>query len=87
MAVASTLVIDADQPVGELDVVGIGNALVDVLTHEGDAFIAANGLAKGSMTLVDTDRGGSIELAGPTLALDNSPGLARAASIRSVSVL
>lgn len=39
-----------------LDVVGIGNALVDVLTHEDEAFIEAHGLAKGSMTLVDTGR-------------------------------
>ncbi len=54
--VASTPVIDSGQPVGELDVVGIGNALVDVLTHEDEAFIEANGLVKGSMTLVDTER-------------------------------
>jgi sugar/nucleoside kinase (ribokinase family) len=40
----------------EFDVVGIGNALVDVLTHEDDAFIEANGLVKGAMTLIDTDR-------------------------------
>lgn len=39
-----------------LDVVGIGNALVDVLSHEDDDFIATNGLVKGSMTLIDTDR-------------------------------
>ena len=39
-----------------LDVVGIGNALVDVLSHEPDAFIAAHGLEKGAMTLIDTAR-------------------------------
>jgi sugar/nucleoside kinase (ribokinase family) len=39
-----------------LDVVGIGNALVDVLTHEDDAFLDAHGLVKGAMTLIDTDR-------------------------------
>jgi sugar/nucleoside kinase (ribokinase family) len=39
-----------------LDVVGIGNALVDVLTHEDDAFIEAHGLVKAAMTLVETDR-------------------------------
>jgi sugar/nucleoside kinase (ribokinase family) len=38
------------------DVVGIGNALVDVLTHEDEAFIQANGLVKGAMTLIDTER-------------------------------
>ena len=39
-----------------IDVVGIGNALVDVLTHEEEAFIEAHGLAKGAMTLIDMDR-------------------------------
>ena len=39
-----------------LDVVGIGNALVDVLSHEADEFVARHGLTKGSMTLIDTDR-------------------------------
>jgi sugar/nucleoside kinase (ribokinase family) len=39
-----------------LDVVGIGNALVDVLSHEEEEFIEANGLVKGSMTLIDTER-------------------------------
>jgi sugar/nucleoside kinase (ribokinase family) len=38
------------------DVVGIGNALVDVLSHEDDGFIEANALTKGSMTLIDDDR-------------------------------
>ncbi len=45
----------ADQPT-TFDVVGIGNALVDVLTHETDDFLASNGLVKGSMTLIDTGR-------------------------------
>ncbi len=39
-----------------LDVVGIGNALVDVLSHEADAFVAEHGLLKNAMTLIDTDR-------------------------------
>lgn len=38
------------------DVVGIGNALVDVLGTEDDAFIDRLGMVKGSMTLIDTDR-------------------------------
>jgi fructokinase len=36
-----------------LDVLGIGNAIVDVLTRADDAFLAAHGMAKGSMTLID----------------------------------
>ncbi|MGB0695659.1 MAG: adenosine kinase [Rhodospirillaceae bacterium] len=37
----------------QFDVVGIGNAIVDVLSHAEDSFIAAKGLAKGSMNLID----------------------------------
>lgn len=39
-----------------LDVVGIGNALVDVLSHEDETFIDSAGLVKGAMTLVESDR-------------------------------
>ena len=39
-----------------LDVLGIGNALVDVLSHEDEAFVGANDLVKGAMTLIETDR-------------------------------
>ncbi|MCB0989597.1 MAG: adenosine kinase [Acidimicrobiales bacterium] len=42
--------------VHDIDVIGIGNALVDVLTHEEDEFVAAQGLVKGSMTLIDAAR-------------------------------
>lgn len=37
-----------------LDVVGIGNAIVDVLTRTDDAFLSSHGLAKGAMQLIDT---------------------------------
>ncbi len=39
-----------------LDVAAFGNALVDVLSHEADEFIADYDLAKGSMALIDTER-------------------------------
>jgi sugar/nucleoside kinase (ribokinase family) len=42
--------------VAELDVIGIGNALVDVLSHESDGFLAEHGLTKGTMHLVDEAR-------------------------------
>jgi sugar/nucleoside kinase (ribokinase family) len=41
---------------GELDVVGIGNALVDVLTHAEEGFLARQSLVKGTMQLVDEPR-------------------------------
>jgi sugar/nucleoside kinase (ribokinase family) len=40
----------------DFDVVGIGNALVDVLSHEADGFIDRMELVKGSMTLVEEER-------------------------------
>lgn len=36
------------------DVVGIGNAIVDVLSKTDDAFLETHGLAKGGMRLIDT---------------------------------
>lgn len=39
-----------------IDVLGIGNAIVDVISHADDAFISENGLAKGAMTLIDADQ-------------------------------
>ncbi|HKW54840.1 MAG TPA: adenosine kinase [Stellaceae bacterium] len=36
-----------------LDVVGIGNAIVDVIARADEAFLARQGLAKGSMRLID----------------------------------
>ena len=42
------------------DVVGIGNAIVDVLAHADDAFIADHGLAKGAMTLIDAGTADSL---------------------------
>ena len=41
---------------GELDVIGIGNALVDVLTHADEGFLARQSLVKGTMHLVDEAR-------------------------------
>lgn len=43
-----------------LDVVALGNAIVDVLTHEDDAFLDAHALVKGSMSLVDAQTAAGI---------------------------
>ena len=57
------------------DVVGIGNAIVDVIAHADEAFLAAQGLAKGAMTLIDTERAESLYAAmGP--AVESSGGSA-----------
>ena len=62
--------------VAKYDVVGVGNALVDVISHADDQFIGAYELVKGSMTLVDTDRalylykalGSAVEMSGGSAA-------------------
>lgn len=43
-----------------LDVVGVGNALVDVISLEQDDFIEQHQLVKGSMTLIDAERAESL---------------------------
>ncbi len=63
----------ADQ---QLDVVALGNAIVDVLSHSEDAFLAKHKLNKGSMTLIDTaqaealyaDMGPAVEVSGGSAA-------------------
>ena len=43
-----------------LDVVGIGAAIVDILAKVDDRFLTENDIAKGGMTLVDTNRASNI---------------------------
>jgi sugar/nucleoside kinase (ribokinase family) len=58
------------------DVVGIGNALVDVIAHAPDAFVDEHDLVKGAMDLVDTERalqlyqalGSAVEMSGGSAA-------------------
>ena len=39
-----------------IDVAGIGNAIVDVIARADEEFLAAEGFAKGAMTLIDAER-------------------------------
>jgi sugar/nucleoside kinase (ribokinase family) len=68
-AVAFLVVPAAGRPgsTARYDVVGIGNALVDVIAHATDDFLADYGLVKGAMTLIETER--AVELYG---ALDTA---------------
>jgi sugar/nucleoside kinase (ribokinase family) len=58
------------------DVLGIGNAIVDVLARTDDAFLRQHGLVKGAMTLIDAERaealygamGPGIEISGGSAA-------------------
>jgi sugar/nucleoside kinase (ribokinase family) len=66
-----------------LDVLAIGNALVDVLSQESDEFVREHGLERGAMTLVDAERaqalydamGPATEVSGGTAA-NTAAGLA-----------
>jgi sugar/nucleoside kinase (ribokinase family) len=58
-----------------LDILGIGNAIVDVLARADDAFLAAQGMTKGAMTLIDAEAAERIYAAmGP--GVENSGGSA-----------
>ena len=59
-----------------LDVVGIGNAIVDVIAHAEDSFLVEHALNKGAMTLIDAEQadalygamGVSVEVSGGSAA-------------------
>jgi sugar/nucleoside kinase (ribokinase family) len=57
------------------DVVAIGNALVDVIADVDDGFLAAQGLERGAMTLIDADRAEQLYAAMPP-AIEASGGSA-----------
>lgn len=48
-----------------LDVVAIGNAIVDVIARVDDRFIASHAVERGAMTLIDADRGEALYAAMP----------------------
>ena len=53
-----------------LDVVGIGNAIVDIIDDTDDAFLARHGMAKGGMALIDEAQAEAIYSAmGPAIEL------------------
>ena len=67
------------------DVLTIGNALVDVLDHEDDAFLAAHDLVKGSMHLVDADRSAELYAAmGPGIEMSGGCAANTAAGVVSL---
>jgi sugar/nucleoside kinase (ribokinase family) len=51
-----------------IDVVGIGNAIVDVIAHSEEEFLAREGLVKGTMTLIDSVRAEALyQMMGPAI--------------------
>ena len=54
----------------EIDVVGIGNAIVDIIAHADDAFLSRHGMPKGAMTLIDEVKAEALYAAmGPAVQL------------------
>ena len=50
------------------DVVGVGNAIVDVIAHAEEEFLAREALVKGTMTLIDADRADALyQMMGPAI--------------------
>src|SRR5271157_3891010 len=41
---------------GRVEVLGLGNSLVDILSFIDDAYLSAQDMLKGAMTLIDEDR-------------------------------
>jgi sugar/nucleoside kinase (ribokinase family) len=59
----------------KIDVVGIGNAIVDVIAHAEEEFLAGEGLVKGTMALIDAARAEALyQMMGP--AIETSGGSA-----------
>lgn len=57
-------------PSKTIDVTAIGNAIVDVISRADDAFLSAQGINKGGMTLIDADRADSLyDAMGPAMEL------------------
>ncbi len=69
----------------EIDVLGIGNAIVDVLTQANDDFLSTRGLVKGSMNLVDTEQAETIYAAmGPGIEMSGGSAANTIAGIASL---
>ncbi len=65
-------------------VVTIGNAIVDVLSHEEDSFLEAEGLAKGSMNLIDAERAADLyERTGPAVEMSGGSAANTAVGVAS----
>ncbi len=66
-------------------VVTIGNAIVDVLSQEEDAFLEQEGLVKGSMNLIDAERAADLyERTGPAVEMSGGSAANTAVGIASL---
>jgi sugar/nucleoside kinase (ribokinase family) len=71
-------------PATQYDVLGIGNAIVDVIAHTEDDFLVKHGMNKGSMTLIDEARAAAIYAAmGPAIESSGGSGANTVAGVAS----
>lgn len=67
------------------DVVTVGNALVDVISHESDDFLQEHRLVKGAMTLVDAPRAAALYAAmGPAVEISGGSAANTAVGVASL---
>ena len=71
-------------PLPQIDVLGIGNAIVDVIARVDDTFLEQYGLVKGSMNLIDEDRAEQIYVEmGPVLEISGGSAANTSAGVAS----
>ena len=71
-------------PQAKFDVVGIGNAIVDVIAQADDAFLSKNSLNKGTMTLIDAAQADALYAAmGPAVEVSGGSAANTIAGIAS----
>jgi sugar/nucleoside kinase (ribokinase family) len=72
---------------GRIDVVAIGNAIVDVIARVGEDFLAANGVDRGVMTLIDQARAARLYAAMPqSREISGGSGANTAAGLGAIGV-
>lgn len=72
-------------PATGFDVCAIGNALVDVIAEAKEEFLAAHGINKGTMTLVDAERAAELyDMIGPAVEMSGGSGANTVAGIASL---
>jgi sugar/nucleoside kinase (ribokinase family) len=72
----------------ELDVVGIGNAIVDIIAHADDAFLTTQGMQKGGMTLIDEEKAEALYAAmGPAVQLSGGSAANTIAGLASLGAV
>src|SRR3954471_2007637 len=72
-------------PQDSIDVLAIGNAIVDVLAQTDDAFLVAQGVHKGAMQLIDEERAESLYAAmGPATVISGGSGANTAVGVAAL---